>query len=373
MLELDQKDAFVLFEESIKSEETKKVYIFYLKKYMDYLGDQKEDPLFHGDVKAVESKIIDFIILMKKQENKGYFAIRNHISAIFAFYKINDIVLNVNKISRFIPVKKKANRDRAYTHEEIHKLLEIVDERMRTVILLLASTGMRVGAIPLLRLRNLKKVELYSIGNHDCESEIYKITVYENYQEEYFTFTTPECAKAINQYLEMRERYGEKLDEHSFLIREQFDIRDPFAIRKPVAIKPISLSNKIRDIVIRAGLRSVGEPDPDPDIKAGSIRKEVPIAHGFRKFFTTQLVEADVKTELRWLLEGHNLKGNDSNYVRTTEKRLQQEYEKAINDLTINEENRLKMQVKKLEVEKSQLEILTKDVAMLKRKMRKRE
>ena len=33
-------------------------------------------------------------------------------------------------------------------HEEIHRLLDIADERMRTVILLLASTGMRIGAIP---------------------------------------------------------------------------------------------------------------------------------------------------------------------------------------------------------------------------------
>jgi hypothetical protein len=72
------------------------------------------------------------------------------------------------------------------------------------------------------------------------------------------------------------------------------------------------------------------------------------------------------------LLEGHNLKANDSNYIRTSEKRLQQEYEKAINNLTINEEvNKLKMQVKKLEIEKSQLEKLTADVALLKRRMRK--
>jgi len=46
------------------------------------------------------------------------------------------------------------------------------------------------------------------------------------------------------------------------------------------------------------------------------------------------------------------------------------EYQKAINNLTINEVNKLKIQVKKLEIEKSQLELLTKDVAILKRKIR---
>lgn len=56
------------------------------------------------------------------------------------------------------------------------------------------------------------------------------------------------------------------------------------------------------------------------------------------------------------MLEGHNLKGNDSNYIRTTEKRLQEEYEKAIDNLTINEENRLKKKVETLTIEKSRLD-----------------
>ena len=362
MQELDQKDVFVLFEESIKSEATKIIYKSNLKKYFDFInnGFQEKDP------RVIEDKIIEYIISMK-QLKKSYFSIRNHISPVLAFYKINDIVLNVNKIVRYIPAKKRANRDRAYTHEEIHRLLETVDVRMRTVILLLASTGMRVGAIPLLRVRNLEKVNLVQ-----GYGEIYKITVYENDEEEYVTYCTPECVKAIDDYLGMRSRYGEKLDGQSYLIRDQFDIRDPFVISKPTTIKSISLSNKIRDIAIRAGLRSVEEFDKT-EKHPGSLRKEVPIAHGFRKFFTTQLIESDLKTELRWLLEGHNLKANDGNYVRTSEKRLQQEYEKAIDNLTINEENRLRKKVETLQIEKSELEKITADVADLKKMMRKKK
>lgn len=191
-----------------------------------------------------------------KQQKKSYFSILKHISPVLAFYKINDIVLNVNKMVRYIPAKKRANRDRAYRHEEIHKLLESVDVRMRAVILLLASTGMRVGALPLLRVRNLEKINLIQ-----GYGEIYKITVYENDEEEYVTYCTPECVKTIDDYLDMLRRYGEKIYPNSLLIRDQFDIRDPFVISKPRAIKPISLSNKIRDIAIRAGLRTVEEFD----------------------------------------------------------------------------------------------------------------
>ena len=137
-------------------------------------------------------------------------------------------MLNVKKIKRYIPPKKRVNRDRAYTHEEIHSLLDISDERMRAVILLLASSGMRIGAVPLLKIRNLEKVNIVYCQGYD--QYIYKITVYENEEEEYCSYCTPECTKALDAYLDMRSRYGEKLNRDSFLIRAQFDVRDPIAM-----------------------------------------------------------------------------------------------------------------------------------------------
>lgn len=367
MQELEQNDPLILFEESIKSNATKNMYRFHLKKFFDFIHGQ--DPFFENNPRAIEQKIIEFIISIKQKqkEGKGYFSIHNHISPVLAFYKINDIVLNVSKIKRYFPSKKRANRDRAYTHEEIHKLLDIADERIRAVILILASSGMRIGAIPSLRLRNLEKVKLgYRYG---YDQYIYKFIVYENDEEEYFTFCTPECVAAIDLYLDFRKRYGEKLNQDSFLIREQFDIRDQFAIKKPISrpLQGASLSFKIRDIAIRAGLRIQEELD----IKIpGSIRKEVPIAHGARKFFTTQLIESDLNTEKRWLLEGHNLKANDPAYAKITDKSLQQEYEKAIDNLTINEENRLRKKVEVLQVEKSKLDDIRKELDLLKKRIK---
>ena len=50
--------------------------------------------------------------------------------------------------------------------------------------------------------------------------------------------------------------------------------------------------------------------------------------------------------------------GNDSSYVKITEKKLMEEYEKAIDLLTIDPANRLRKKVTKLEVEASQLQRL---------------
>jgi len=106
---------------------------------MKFVGD---DLLFENNPRIIESKIIEFILSLRRK-GKSHGAILNYLNAIKSFYKINDIVLNVHKINKFMPEQMRVNKDRAYTHEEIGKLLEISDERMRVVILLLSSTGCR--------------------------------------------------------------------------------------------------------------------------------------------------------------------------------------------------------------------------------------
>jgi hypothetical protein len=52
------------------------------------------------------------------------------------------------------------------------------------------------------------------------------------------------------------------------------------------------------------------------------------------------------------MLLGHKI-GLASCYYRPVEQEFLDEYMKAVNNLTVNQENRLKMQVEKLEVEKT--------------------
>jgi integrase len=135
-----------LFEQSIRSEETKKVYITCLRKYFEFPGALKFMDNAN-DGRNVENHIIDFVTHLKKQ-GKGFSAISNYVSAICKYYKMNDFVLNTNKIHQYLPEFRKLKKDRAYRYEEIHRLLDVADERMRAIIFLLASTGMRIGAIP---------------------------------------------------------------------------------------------------------------------------------------------------------------------------------------------------------------------------------
>jgi hypothetical protein len=62
------------------------------------------------------------------------------------------------------------------------------------------------------------------------------------------------------------------------------------------------------------------------------------------------------------------LKGNDSNYGKVSEKRLQEEYEMAIDKLTIDSANRLQRTVETLKVEKSRIDGLEAKIQKLERK-----
>ena len=81
-------------------------------------------------------------------------------------------------------------KDRAYTHEDIQKMHSAASTKMKAMILLLASSGMRVGAVPPLKCRHLVNVQSSE------QMEVKQIRVYEGSKEEYITFCTPEAAKA---------------------------------------------------------------------------------------------------------------------------------------------------------------------------------
>ncbi len=265
--------------------------------------------------------------------------------------EINDVILNWKKIKKFINSEKTGNetngRDRAYTHDEIQKILVFCDQRIRTAFLLLTSTGIRIGALQVLKARDLEKVD-----------DIYKIRVYSGDKEEYITFCTPECAREIDTYLEYRKRRGEKIKDDSYLIVKKLKLKNEDLMSSPFNAR--SLRSILQYYIVSSGIREI---DHIYQFK----RKEVPIFHGFRKFFTTQLVNSRLNPEIREMLLGHKI-GLVSAYYKPTEQDMLKEYLKSVNLLTINEENRLKRKVEIFEIEKSRIEKLEKSIKKLEEK-----
>ncbi len=333
----------------ISSPSTVTVYKYALKKYMQYRKVSNIDELLNADrdIKLIQSSIISYLVYLK-QDRKTSYSFRNvQYSAIKHFYRMNEIELNWFKISKYLGEPTKVVRDRSYTTEEIQHILTKCDERMRVVILLLASTGIRLGAVARLKIGSLTKIDEYSL---------YQITVYENTTSEYICFCSPECTRAIDSYLSYRARYGEKLKPEAPLIREQFNTNDLLKIRYPHQNSEYTIAANLRNLLVRSGISTVAHITETTAFE-GRERKPVARAHGFRKFVTTNMIRAKLNPEIREMLLGHSI-GLSGSYYRPDYSEMVEEYAKVVDLLTINEEHRLRRKVSELTEKKDEIEIM---------------
>jgi integrase len=335
------------FGESIKSDATKKQYNFYLQKYIQHIGGT-DNLLRQNEAKLIESQILDYIVKLKTNHNSWSYLAGN-LAAILHFYTMNDILLNKKKIKMFTGTKNKKFKDKGYTTEQIAKVLEFCDDRTKLIVLLFASTGIRLAALPPLKLKHWK-----AFSPSTCQ-----LTIYEGEPEEYTTFCTPECIKAADVYLSYRTRSGEVLTPNSPLIREQYDENDAFRVHNPKHVNKSTLGEIIAAKLRHAGIRDITHVTELSD--RSKNRKDVPLIHGFRKFFNTALMNADVHPSFKKLLMGHSVQLDEVYYDKQSEKsqaKLLEEYSKAIDYLTINEENRLRKKVEVLKAKRDEIEML---------------
>ena len=206
------------------------------------------------------------------------------------------------------------------------------------------------------------------------KGDIYKVTVYRNTRQEYITYTTPEAKKALETYFDVRRRDGEVINEKSPIIREQYNRQSRLSIEYPRHTTRAALSRILEDIIERAGLRTIQHKGEGPGVGgSATYRKDIMLAHGFRKFFNTQLVKARINPLIKELLMGHlNHVGLESSYYRPQDEDIQAEYEKAIDALTIAPVNRLRKKVEKLEIERTYVDQLRIEIEQIKKSLKKK-
>ena len=307
---------------SVRSEQTKKNYMVRLKYFFENVNLTVNE-LLSLPLEKIQDILIDYIIKLRDRKLSHNY-LKARLSPVITFLEINDIFINKKKIARFYGEQKKTVKDYAYNHEDIQKMLSMASLRQKVIILIYSSSGIRKSAILDLKLKHLEKVE---------KLVLYKLTVYENTKDEYYTFCSPECTKTIDQYIEYRKQAGETITKESFLIRNNFDFDNKIQVKNPQPINYSSLVVQFRKLLINCGLRVSGAEQ--------FKRHEKALFHAFRKYFATTLANCDVNQLIKELLMGHSI-GLDNSYFRPNEEKMLLEYMKAVNDLTINEEFRLK-------------------------------
>lgn len=355
-----RKSYYQTFVDSLnKSVETRRMYLWSLRNYCEWLGVTDPNQLITKELQVsgeatnlLEDQIIEFINYMKDERGLSYSAIHGRLAAIYHFYTINRVRLNKDFIAKFKPTNKRIRQDKAYTIEQIRRMHDKANERDKVIVLLMASVGVRIGAIPTIRIGDMSKVHP---PGYSPDAYIYKIIVYPREPEEYYAFCTFETTNAIDKYLEYRQDNGEVLVSDAPLIRKHFHsgINYQDGIRrvnnakykdvKLIRIVDKSLNNVIDRIIQRAGLRIVRTKDEHG-------LHEVMSSHGFRKFCITQMVKAKLEYNIREFLVGHRrTTGLDRHYDRTDESDRLKEYVKAMELLTISRENKLLRQVQEQE------------------------
>jgi hypothetical protein len=355
---LKKNTAFERFSYGIDAVQTREYYYRKMRKFLDF-ADISYDDSFEKRVNCLYEKIqsngidwfseilLDFIISLKAKVSSKEITggtLRNYYKPIKLFCDMNDILLNWKFVTRGIPCSKRAAFDRAPTIEEVHKLIDSAEDvRIKPLVLLMLSTGIRLGAWDYLKWKHISPIK-------DETGRIIaaKLLVYAGEPEQYITYMTSEAYGSITEWIDLRRSHGENVTQESWVMRDRWRTADvKYAARLGLAVYPRQLkSGGIRSLISHAyfkqGIR--------PILKEGQKRHEFKALHGFRKFFKTQC-EQVMKPANVELLMGRDL-GLSQSYYKPTEQQLLEDYLRAAEAgvLTINREFVLSKEIEKQKI-----------------------
>ncbi|HET7147620.1 MAG TPA: hypothetical protein VFI73_03890 [Candidatus Nitrosopolaris sp.] len=345
-----------MFKYSTRAEVTRKYYERRIRHFFDLIGFDLESKAdlqkrcnnfaYKGrsEIKWATEQIIKFLQFQKDRTQKGEITaatLRNFVKSIKLFCEVSDISIPWKKITRGLPRARQAANDRAPTIEEIKKIVEYPDRRIKSIVYVMVSSGIRLGAWDYLKWKHV-------IPFTDEKGEIIcaKLIVYAGDIEEYYSFMTAEAYSCLKEWMDFRACYGEHITSESWLMRDIWQTTNVrYGAKWGLATAPKRLnSSGIKRMIERAlweqGIRTAFK-------HKGQKRHEFKAAHGFRKFYKSR-AEQVMKPINVEITMGHNI-GVSESYYRPTEREVRDDYLKAVPLVSIDIDNQiLQKQVKDL-------------------------
>jgi hypothetical protein len=156
--ELEQSDPWELYIYAIKAPATKAKYCQRLEAFLEFLGYNQyslEDKARAFTAKArtdstyAFNSLLRFFQMQRHRIERKEIAIgtaRNYAKAIKLFYEMADLQVAWQKIMRGLPRGRRYADDRAPTLQEIRKITDYPDRRIKPIVYVIASSSIRVGA-----------------------------------------------------------------------------------------------------------------------------------------------------------------------------------------------------------------------------------
>jgi integrase len=349
-LRQENVDPYTLFVYGIRSPYTKESYFRRLRGFFDAINLAKGTAFEErcntfaykgrGNSNWAFNNIIRFLYYQKKRvEKKDITAgtLHNYIKTLKMFCEVTDIVIPWKKITRGLPKGRMYADDRAPTLEEIHKIIEYPDRRMKSIIYTMASSGIRVGAWDYFKWAHVSPII------RDGKLVAAKINVYADEEDEYITFITPEAYLSLESWMKYRSACGEHVGKDSWVMRDLWNAtklpkkEEKGKIDEPIKLQSIGVKRLVERALWAQGVRTA--------LERRKKRHEFQTDHGFRKWYKTQCEMAGMKSINIEKLMGHSLGMSTNSYYRATSDEILKDYLKAVPFLTISSENRLQKQM----------------------------
>jgi integrase len=178
-----------------------------------------------GGDQWAQDKLVGFITSLRSRSDKiEPPTVRNYYKAIKLFCDLNRVNLEWKRVVRYLGKGRKVANDRAPSIGEIRKLLEYPDRRIKAVVLVTLSSGMRIDAWNWLQLKHVIPLggdgRVVDGDDKDKEIAAAKLIVYAGEPEQYFTFITPEAYNAVRDWADYRRQNGEDIGPDSWIMRD---------------------------------------------------------------------------------------------------------------------------------------------------------
>lgn len=261
--------------------------------------------------------------------------IRNYVKSMKLFCEMADIQISWKKITRGLPRAKSYADDGIPTLDEIRRLLEYPDRRIKAIIYTMASSGIRLGAWDYLKWGHIRP---YTNGDNEVIAA--KILLYAE-EDEYYSFISKEAYIALREWVDYRKLNGEDINEDSWVMRDLWDTRVAQGrgnITKPQRLTSAGIKRLINRAIWAQGLRK--------KLDNGKKRHPFQAIHCYRKWFKTRCEIAGMKPINIEKLLSHSI-GISNSYYRPTENELLEDYLKVSDLLIIDKQTTLQNELDK--------------------------
>jgi integrase len=312
------------------TQETAKSYVQSMQMFTEFVSKTPEELILEAEaeIKAgllmrernIDLYLIDF---REAQENQNLAAttVMTRLAAVMSFYKYYNIQLPI--LPRSIrKAKPELKRKAIPKKDDIREILKFADIRDRAMLLIGVSSGLSIVDIANLKIGDFKH-------GYDPVTKITTLHIVRtktNY--EFYTFLSPEASKAVNDYLDWRNRQedGKKVTTDNGYLFITYEIPPEYRTTKKEEYRKLNkkaLIERYRDLNGASGQKAeFGEYN--------LIR-----SHNMRRFLNSTLLANSASIFFVDFILGHELDATRSAYFRADPDSLKEEYKKYIPFITI--------------------------------------